>query len=87
MAASIKESALEIAACLVELERALDPQRLEVTVAISASKDLHTKLHRAIYRHREALCLSREDVIEIENIGLVAFGGGTPKTPPDEGGG
>lgn len=70
---SLKDDAIEAARLLAAAHAASPSPALDA---------VHAHFRRGMYRHREALCLSREDVAEIDNAGAQLFGG-TPKEPPE----
>jgi hypothetical protein len=71
---SLKEDVLGIAAALADAEQAAPSEQLTT---------LHDKLRRGLYKHRDTLGLSADDVAEIDNFGPQARGGG-PKNPPQQ---
>lgn len=72
--ATAKDDCLNIASQLAAAHAASPSAELDA---------LHDSLRRGLYRHREALGLSDEDVTEIDNFGPQARGG-TPKGPSPE---
>lgn len=72
---NLKDCAIELVGLLVAAETAAPTPELTA---------VHEKLRLMLYTYGGACGLSKHDIADIDNAGVTTFGGGTPKTPPDQ---